>query len=310
MIPRELQEAIDQLVEGASATSLRQAQEILSQNYREGRGSGDVFEKESQLLAYLVARLPATYAAVYRVLEEVLRHFPCRHFLDLGAGPGTASWAAAELGVKKFTLVEQSGHVIALGKRLIGFSGSAALQQGEWRKQSLAEELPEADIGVLSYVLGEVENEESILEKCWEKVGVLVVIEPGTPRGFRLIRKIREQLIDLGGHLIAPCPHPFVCPMRGNDWCHFFARVERSKLHRFLKEGSLGFEDEKFSYVAAAKSPRESFLGRIVRPPLKQSGHVRLCLCAASGRLEEKTITRSNKELYRTARDAKWGDPL
>ena len=97
--------------------------------------------------------------------------------------------------------------------------------------------------------------------------------------------------------------------MHGGDWCHFSARIERTRLHRLLKEGTLGHEDEKYSYVVFAKNSltMAPFKGRVVRHPQKGSGFVRLSLCDSSGELIQETITRSNKALYRSARDAEWG---
>ena len=54
----------------------------------------------TQAAAYMAARMPACYAAVYKVLEEVsmrLPGFAPESMLDFGAGPGTAIWAAHEV---------------------------------------------------------------------------------------------------------------------------------------------------------------------------------------------------------------------
>ena len=53
-----------------------------------------------QAAAYMAARMPACYAAVYKVLEEVSARLPAfapESMLDFGAGPGTAVWAAQEV---------------------------------------------------------------------------------------------------------------------------------------------------------------------------------------------------------------------
>ena len=53
-----------------------------------------------QAAAYMAARMPACYAAVYKVLEEVSMRLPTfspESMLDFGAGPGTAIWAAHEV---------------------------------------------------------------------------------------------------------------------------------------------------------------------------------------------------------------------
>lgn len=302
-LPEELQAAIDEIAQ--HSPHLRKAREALTLGYKQGRSSP--FSDEAMLLAYLGARMAATYAAVHKVLEHLP---PFEHLLDLGAGPGTASWAATTLfpDLKKITLVEKSKEAIALGQTLAKHSPSPALQNGEWIQQSITDPIPNADVAILSYVLNEVDDPISVIDPIWKAVSTLVIIEPGTPKGFSLIRKIRQHLINLQGHIIAPCPHAFACPIQGSDWCHFAARVERTRLHRLLKEGSLGYEDEKFSYVVFSKNPAPHFSARIIRQPLKQSGFVRLFVCAESGKLEERTVTKKNKEAYKIARHADWGD--
>lgn len=304
-LPEELQAAIDQIAQHSPA--LRQARIALTQAYREGRASP--FSDEANRLAYLGARMPATYAAVHKALENCP---PIEHLLDLGAGPGTASWAAIDRfpELKKITLIEKSKEAIALGQTLAKACTAPALKNGEWIHQSLTHPIPTADAAILSYVLNEMDDPTLLIEKWWKQVSFLIVVEPGTPKGFHLIRKIRQQLINLQAHIIAPCPHAFACPIQGNDWCHFSARVERTRLHRLLKEGSMGYEDEKFSYVIAAKKEGPHFAGRVVRTPSKQSGFVRLALCTEEGKLEEKVITRKDKQNYRSARDSEWGDPF
>lgn len=53
-----------------------------------------------QALAYAVARLPSCYAAAHRIFKELAVRYPGfepKTFLDFGAGPGTATWAAQEV---------------------------------------------------------------------------------------------------------------------------------------------------------------------------------------------------------------------
>lgn len=306
-LPEELQSAIEQLVEKNSTTDLRKAREELTHFYREGRAPKSIFNDPSKLTAYLVTRMPATYAAITHVLEKAEIH--CEHLLDLGAGPGTASWAASYMlpALNKITLLEQSLDAINMGKTLARSSPYSSLQNATWLHQSLTAPIPNADVAILSYVLNEMGQYDDLIKRCWDAVNCLIIIEPGTPKGAALIRKVREQLIALNAHILAPCPHKLACP---SDWCHFSARVERTRFHRQLKEGTLGHEDEKFSYLIAAKYPGSTYSGRILRHPLKLSGHVRLTVCADNGKLEEKVITRSDKKNYKKARDAEWGDIL
>ena len=92
------------------------------------------------------------------------------------------------------------------------------------------------------------------------------------------------------------------------DWCHFAARVERTAIHRQIKGGALGHEDEKFSYVVFSRMPFATASTRIVRHPQKRSGHVQLRLCTSQG-LRDQIIGKSQKEIYKRARVAAWGDP-
>jgi ribosomal protein RSM22 (predicted rRNA methylase) len=97
----------------------------------------------------------------------------------------------------------------------------------------------------------------------------------------------------------------------GGDWCHFAARVSRSSLHRQVKGGSLPYEDEKYSYVAATRVPVPTEPpARIVRKPQLRKGQVLLDLCTSDEGLVRDTVTKRHGERYRAARDANWGDAL
>ena len=201
-----------------------------------------------------------------------------------------------------------------MGKRLAEQSELPAVQQAQWLKQDLRSgfSCEKHDLVMISYTLGELPQvaAEAVLNKAWKCAGkFLVIIEPGTRRGFAAINAARSALIANAAAIVAPCPHHFACPMAAaGDWCHFSQRVERTSQHRQLKGGALGYEDEKFSYLVAAKNNSPSTGARIVRHPGKHSGHVKLALCTAEGQIENRTITRSSKEAYKRARKAEWGD--
>ena len=309
-LPLGLQTAIEQIAETSKLSSLREAYDRLSDAYRRGDDSAASFRDQNQTLAYLLARMPATFAAVYKAMEslkEALPNWACRTLVDLGAGPGTASWAASEIfpELSTVTLYEKSHQVISIGQKLTPFSDSPALKNSQWVEQDLKVpfEVPKADLTVLSYVLAETDCLD-LIKTVWDKGSTLLIVEPGTPKGFERILSIRKKLIEWGAFLAAPCPHQLQCPIAG--WCHFPARVERTRIHKVLKSGSLGYEDEKYSYIAATPFTPLAFEGRVVANPLKLSGHVKLTLCTKEGKIEQKTISRKQKDLYRKARDAEW----
>lgn len=285
----------------------------ITSDYKSGRFGASVSTAEARA-AYLITRLPATYAACEWVFAEVARRIPDfapATLLDLGAGPGTASWAAAETwpSLRAFTSVEANPEFAALGQNL--GRASQVLSHATWTVGDLHSqpELPQADVVVISYALGELRDPLPSIRKAWAAAKeLLIVVEPGTPRNFELVAQVRRELIEAGGQLVAPCPHELECPMAiAGDWCHFAVRLERTAEHRRMKGGALGYEDEKFSYLAFSKQRVSRAETRIVRHPITHSGYIQLTLCTSGG-LQQKTITRSKKESFRAARRTKWGD--
>jgi ribosomal protein RSM22 (predicted rRNA methylase) len=315
----ELQNSIQREIDKVDRRKLAQAVAELTEHYKKADFSTPAIATEEHRAAYLAVRLPATYAALCRVFAEIPLRAPQEEIsslLDLGAGPGTALFAAAEhfLQLRQATLVESDAGWIAIGKRLAEQSDSSAVQQAQWLRQDLRSGLAceKHDLVVISYTLGELPQAaaEAVLNNAWKYASkFLIVVEPGTRRGFAAINTARSALIANVSVILAPCPHHFTCPMAAaGDWCHFSQRVERTSQHRQLKGGALGYEDEKFSYLIAAKNAPKSTESRIVRHPGKHSGHVQLALCTAEGKIENRTTTRSSKEAYKRARKAEWGD--
>ncbi len=308
-LPDSLQAAIERECAPFSPDELKKAASHLTTRYQESAPSA--FQNPAAGAAYLAVRMPATYAAIYAVLLECSNRMrPPTTCLDLGAGPGTASWAAAALfpSLLTLTLIEQSLPMAQTGQRLASASLSPLLQHATWHTQPLQGSLPPADLALLSYVIAELSPAQTtqLLERLWPQTQTIVVIEPGTPAGYGRILQIREWALAADAHLIAPCPHRLACPLQSPDWCHFPARVERTRMHKFLKSATLGYEDEKFSYLAFSKTPAPIPLGRIVGPPKKGSGLIQFPLCT-QGQLLCQTISRS-QESYRSARNASWGD--
>jgi ribosomal protein RSM22 (predicted rRNA methylase) len=312
-LPIRLKQAIEAEAANIGLATLAQAANELSDNYRFRQGGAQKFmATEAHRIAYVATRMPATYAAIHKVLREI--PFAVTSLLDLGAGPGTAAWAAAEMcaEVQSITLLERDAELIALGKSFAAQSAHGALRAAEWVAQDLmnVQSLPRYDLVICSYALGELPDKtvRAVVEAAWQAAEqTLVLIEPGTMKGFALMREWREELIRSGGHILAPCPHANACPMPEHDWCHFAARVERTALHRQLKAGALGYEDEKFSYVVFTKHPVKSGSARILRRPNIQSGLVQLSLCTAEG-LRNVAVTRRAKDDFKCARKADWGD--
>ena len=264
-------------------------------------------------MAYAAYRAPATYAAAIAVLGEISARLPGwqpSSVLDVGAGPGVASWAAAAVwpDIARFTLVEAEPEMIVAGRRL----APAALARARWIHGDVSADSDSADLVIASYVLGELREggPASVAAQLWSRAnGAVALIEPGTPAGYRRIIAARSVLVAEGGRAAAPCPHDDACPLVGEDWCHFATRLPRSGAHRAVKGVSRGFEDEKFSYVVVSRGNVLRAAGRVIRPPLVRSGHVHLDICGPEG-IGRRIVSRRDKELYRAARDLRWGDAI
>ena len=254
-------------------------------------------------LAYLTTRFPATLAVAQSVLNKLPKQV--ESVLELGAGVGTSLWALPFLS--NITLVEKDLGLIEMGQRL---------KPGpyQWIHSDCTQirEFPKSDLILFSYSIGELEGEKaySLLKTLFQQtLQFLVIIEPGTPKGFERIRNYRELFIKLNGHIIAPCPHTKMCPMEGKNWCHFSERLSRDRLHRILKEGQLGYEDEKYSYLIISKDPFPKSGKRILRHPQKRSGHITFELCREIG-VEKKTLSKKDRSAFKDAKRLKWGDVL
>jgi ribosomal protein RSM22 (predicted rRNA methylase) len=211
-------------------------------------------------------------------------------------------------------VLDGSTDALALGAR-IGRHGPPVVAGATWSRALLGPglALPGADLVVVSYVLGELAESlhAPVVDAAVAAAAQLVlVIEPGTPRGYAAVLAARSRLTDAGWHLLAPCPQDGACPVaaRPGDWCHFAVRLDRSALHRRVKGGRLGHEDEKFSYVLASRAPVTSAGGRVLRHPVTRKGLVQLEVCDSDGSAGRVVVTKRDPIAYRAARDASWGD--
>ncbi len=276
--------------------------------------------------------------------------------LGAGTGSMAWAVATELPSIEAMILFEQSAAAIGIGQAILAAAPDAELPAATWRTWRLpvgrrtvgqtgeqpaldqfaaelpsrvddlpvadqpAVDVPAADLATVSYVLGELTDAQqaAILALAVRAAPAVVLIEPGTPAGHRRILAARERLLAAGYRLAAPCPHSRLCPLAAaGDWCHFAARLPRSAVHRRVKGAELGYEDEKFSYIAAVRpdvagsgAPPDPVLpaGRIVRRPQQRKGLVTLELCRRDGSAGRELVGKSAGDAYREARKSSWGD--
>lgn len=317
-LPFELRAAIEKELESQSSNRLSGLASEISQSYRTRKplNKGKYLRSSEDVIAYSAFRLPATYAAVYSAIGQIVERFPQikpKTLLDAGAGPGTAMWAASAFfkDLEHITLLEQEGYMIDIGKRLAEHSALEAVKTAEWIKYDITKawKVPPHDMVIASYVMNELPQDKRIefIQRLWESTaGLLLIIEPGTPEGFMGIKKAREQLMAEGAKTIAPCPHNRPCPLGDDDWCHFSQRVARTRIHRRVKGGELSFEDEKFSFLCVSRIGVSEISGLVLRHPQVKKGFIELKLCTPDG-LKSTVVTKRDKEQFKKARDLHWG---
>ncbi len=315
-IPTSLRSALDALAEGLPQTPLARDAQALSERYRNQSANGArLVQNDAEATAYALSRMPATYGAVFSALRWTAEHTGAEFqtLLDAGAGTGAACWAAlsALSGIREITCIEREGSMRRIGQRLME-AGPDALRRARWLSFDLtAGTLPHrADIVMASYVLSEMAEGDraKAADALWDAADkLLLVVEPGTPAGFKKLAALRERLISRGAHLATPCPHEGPCPVPPGDWCHFSCRIPRSRVHRALKGGDAPYEDEKFCYMAFSRTPCQRPVSRVLRHPQTEPGRVTLTLCTPEG-IQKCAVMKREGERFKRARKTDWGD--
>ena len=319
ILPTQLVTAIEKAANLQSLAKLRSQVQDITRIYKKGNGKGKrLLTTPQQILAYQIARMPATYGASLTALNYSVESsgITPNTMIDAGAGTGAATWAAYSNcdSLHSIVCLEREPHMINAGQSLI--QGSEELSQlVNWVEHDLVSSPLDirADLVITSYVLNELRNEQKsvVLKKLWNATDSLfLVICPGTPLDYNQMMLIRDTVLEFDeANLVAPCPHSGLCKIDEPDWCHFTTRIPRGKLHRFVKSAEVPFEDEKFTYLAFARTPKKQEGERILRHPIREKNHISFSVCTSNG-IQKKKIFKTDKKSYKIAKKKKCGDIL
>jgi ribosomal protein RSM22 (predicted rRNA methylase) len=169
------------------------------------------------------------------------------------------------------------------------------------------------------------------------------VRNPKVADDLNVVDRTSQGIVSTKATVVAPCLHSHACPLESNKsksrTCRFVQRLNRPPYLRIAKPSGNGFEDQHFSYTILEKtvsgnktgdqvhirtaegnspqieqafSPKETDggWGRLVRAPLHRNKHILLDVCTSDAKLERRVVSKGNveKEMYATARNARWGD--
>lgn len=304
-----------QILEKYTLSALVDAAIDVSVRYRrEGKGHNFQISSEVEALSYLAARMPATYAANIMAMSAITKlcpDFEPKSVLDIGAGPGTSTIAARHSfkTIESMQLVEPNYHLKKASLEYL----LEPLHGATWVNSKVEEFKPSGtyDLVISSYVFNEIAPEKwpALIEKLWASCsGVMMILEPGTPHGAKVIETVRNGAIARNINILAPCPHNGACPLAEVEtrWCHFSVRTSRSKLHKALKGGDAGFEDEKFSYIVLSRTKTQPQKYRIIGHPSGTKLR-EVQVCASSGAAETLQVSKSHP-LHKLSKKLEWGD--
>jgi ribosomal protein RSM22 (predicted rRNA methylase) len=320
-LPPDLKAALTRVGHGVSRKAVAERAAAQSRTYRAGGGSLRIATADD-VLAYAFTRLPATYAAVtvvFNAMRATLRAFTPRTLLDVGAGPGTAAFAAVQAfeTLASIRLIDANAGLRNLALSLMAEADSATLRRVTERQSyrygdalALLADAEPADLVTASYAAGEIAAGDfaRFTRLLWAATaGALVIVMPGTPEGYARMLRMRSELIAAGARVAAPCPHDRPCPLQPPDWCHFSQRLPRSRDHLRVKGADVPFEDEKFSYVVLSRTPPQPVAARVLAPPKATKSAVTAKLCKEGG-VETETAARRDSEAWRRFKSWRWGD--
>ena len=328
VLPKDLSLAVAGALAAVPATRWLRAAEQLSERYRTPGvdHQNEPARSADEWLGYAAMLLPATYAQLRGALAATAARIPAwspSSLLDLGSGPGTALWAATAQwpALRSLQAWEREPEAIALGRALARGSETTAVRGARWERVDLrthmtdragASSVPRSDLVVLGHALNEFDGEAraDVINLAWNLTGgVLLIVEPGTPEGFAVVRGARDALLSAGAQTIAPCAHDRPCPLE-NDWCHFPQRLKRPDFQRRARGAPSEWEDSKFAYVALARFPATAPIwGRVIREPFHNKAYAEVQISSVEGVAHYRGLKRS-RDAFRLVKDLPWGAAL
>lgn len=304
ILPVDLQEKINSLYASINKQVLTDSRKGLTSRYKETRESGkSLIDSKTDGLVYAISRMPATYSVVYTLLNNLIEQGiidGIESVFDVGSGTGAGYFATKEIFPDaEISLFERDSNMIQTFKKL---DEEKDVVRFDFIKDEFEKK---ADLVMTSYVLSEM-NEEGRMSSVKKMINAsnryVLLIDTGTPRTYENFMKVKRMVPEYGWKVIAPCMTE-KCGLK-NDYCQFYARVERSSLQKMAKEASLSYEDEKYFYLLLAKDDVKLKQSRVIRRPIIKTNVTELKVCDSSG-VREVLVTKKNKEIYKKSKKTK-----
>ncbi len=274
---------------------------------------------------YMTINMPKLWFVLDRnpaLVDELLN----REFVqatELGCGPGTFLWAFLFYvqarhpdklpRIRRLRGVDRSETAIACARRF----GDVLRRQdayahidlefnvGDWQSQVAAPD----DFLIFGNVLNE--SEAPVLSDV--AAAAVLIVEPGTRRGFHPLLPVRDRLVEDGWHVHFPCPRASApCPMAADNWCHFaINRFELPFIQRMSNRAKRLNPRHNFSAFLFSKTPHaEAGNWRVLSKLRKAHRSGIRWLCDGEHLVEAVLNRRKRSDRNRPFLDADWGDCL
>jgi ribosomal protein RSM22 (predicted rRNA methylase) len=282
-------------------------------------------EDRELLEAYGAFYFPQSFSRTWFVLDEIFRLTDFTvppgglRLLDVGAGPGASLLAACEVlqakapGFRADALeaVPEASRVLRSILEPSPFRSSVSVHSGDFSRWQAGG----YNLVVLSTALSEIAApggpDRALAERLWSLTaspGCLVVIEPSWKKGFDLIADLGRAL---GMRPVLPCRLAESCILDSErDWCHASLEPALPELARRVNQ-LLGhnLNHIKFTYGVFGRDVRPLARGaRIISPPRREKGKVRMRVCSGGRALWLERLNRDRRGPAAGLDECRWGD--
>lgn len=301
-----VQEKINKLFVNLNKSSLIDGREKLTQKYKTNQAiNKSVFESKSDSSIYAISRMPATFAVIFSLLDNLWNQGKLEKIstvADIGSGTGAGFFACKEF----FEDIDIS--LYERDKNMIDVFDEFETGEKVTKFDFLTDEIDKkADLVMCSYVFSELNDagRELAIKKmlsCSNRY--VLIVDTGTPRTYENFMRLKAKIKEMGYKISAPCESE-KCGLK-NDYCQFYARVERSALMKLSKNAELSYEDEKYFYLLIDKQLANENLqeNRVIRRPILKTNFVELKLCTNDG-VKLMIVTKKDKQAYQKAKKIK-----
>ena len=276
------------------------------------------FSREDFLGAYLLYYWPVSYCQVSLALEEIrMRGVLPRveKMLDLGAGPGPAAFAAADLGAASARLMDSNAEALEAALRLKAahpeIRADFSAVHRDFEKDASIDGGP-YDLIVACHSANELwKGQEDAVERRFSlfsnacaalaEGGILLVVEPSATITGRPALALRDRILagDSAGEFdcVAPCPGSYPCPVasagEGRNCHSTWPWTPPPSIASLAAYAGLDRDSAKATWFAIKRARRSlrqpssalgHIEGRIISEPmLNKAGRLRYIVCTAKG---------------------------